>query len=200
MTDATADMDGDAPAGEGGADGEGKKRKGGKRLLVFALVPALAAGGGAFYAAWSGMLDGLLGRSGPEAASGDDGTHADGSEAGGEHGGGGADAGPGLDPSYTTLPPIAVSLGDGGSGRQLRMQAVIEADPALADALAAVQPRLQDTLLSYLRAVEPEALEDPLSLLRVRAQMLRRARMVAADAGLDADAVTDLLVTDFVLN
>ena len=50
-------------------------------------------------------------------------------------------------------------------------------------------------LNSYLRAVSINELEDPSSLIRLRAQMLRRIQIVTGEG-----QVRDLLVTEFVLN
>ena len=195
MTDATADMD-DTPEGEGAA-----KKKGGLVGILLIAVLALAAAGGTFYAVSSGLLDGLLGREPAEAPTDaeDASPAADGSEAAVDHSPLDLPREPSTG-SFHALPPISVSLGTGGAGRQLRMQAVLEIDPDLAERVGEAEPRIQDTLLSYLRAVEPSVLEDPLALLRVRAHMLRRARMAATDAGLADGTVVNLLVTDFVLN
>ena len=50
-------------------------------------------------------------------------------------------------------------------------------------------------LNGYLRAVDVEDIEDPSSLVRLRAQMLRRIQIVVGQ-----DAVSDLLIIEFVLN
>ena len=55
-------------------------------------------------------------------------------------------------------------------------------------------PRVIDVLNGYLRAVEPSILSAPDALTRLRAQMLRRVRMVVGE-----DRVNDLLVMEFVL-
>lgn len=204
MSDETKDAE-EAP--------EGRKR--GPLGLILVLVLALAAGGGAFFAAWSGMLpfgkhaeamDGATeGQGDPDATEtagdrGDDHASGDGNGGGHDDGHGGRAARASGAPSFVTLPPIAVSVGAGGSDRQLRVQPVLEVEADAVAAVTALEPRLQDMLLGYLRALDPSVLEDPIALLRMRAQMLRRARMVTADAGLGDHAVADLLVTDFVLN
>jgi flagellar FliL protein len=47
----------------------------------------------------------------------------------------------------------------------------------------------------YLRAIDPAELDEPATLLRIRAQLLRRIQLVTGDG-----RVRDLLVTEFVLN
>ena len=195
MSDATAD--------DIGGDDPKARRKGGAKGLVLVAVLALALGGGGFYATWSGLVS--LGGGGaaggdPAAAEGDadaaDGGAAASEGDGGAHAvdaAGAAGAAPGQ--TYLTLPPIAVSIGAGGADRQLRMQAILDVAPGHEAVVAALEPRIRDSLLGYLRALDPSVLSEPTALLRVRSQMLRRARMIAGD-----DAVGDLLVTDFVLN
>ena len=56
-------------------------------------------------------------------------------------------------------------------------------------------PRILDVLNTYLRAVEVRDLEQPASLARLRAQMLRRVQVVTGEG-----RVRDLLITEFVLN
>lgn len=58
-----------------------------------------------------------------------------------------------------------------------------------------VLPRVVDVLNNYLRAVEISQLEDPASLMRLRAQMLRRIQIVTGEG-----RVRDLLIMEFVLN
>ena len=62
-------------------------------------------------------------------------------------------------------------------------------------AVADIMPRIVDVLNGYLRAVATEDLERPTALVRLRAQMLRRIRLIA-----DKREIRDLLVAEFVLN
>ena len=55
-------------------------------------------------------------------------------------------------------------------------------------------PRVLDVLNTYLRAVEVRDLEEPSSLVKLRAQMLRRVQVVTGEG-----KVRDLLITEFVL-
>ena len=68
-------------------------------------------------------------------------------------------------------------------------------DPAYADEVMTLSPRVLDVLNSYLRVVEIDELSEPTSLLRLRAQMLRRVQIVTGEG-----RVRDLLITQFVVN
>ena len=207
----------DAKADDAKAAADAPK-KGGKKGLILVVLLALAAGGGAFFVTWSGLLGGTAehasdedghavdpdgeahaystdGADGHDAAAADGDGHGDGHGADAGHADAGDGHGTGGGHAFLELAPIAVSIGAGGADRQLRMQAYLDLDPAHEAEVAALEPRIRDALLGYLRALEPAVLGEPTALLRVRSQMLRRARMIVGD-----EAVTDLLVTDFVLN
>ncbi len=97
-------------------------------------------------------------------------------------------------PRFLELDPMTITVGDASSARQLRFRAFLalgEGDPS---GVAALQPRILDIFATYLRAVSVERLEDPTALLHLRAQLLRRVQLLVG-----ADAVTDLLVIDFVI-
>lgn len=137
-------------------------------LIALALAPLAA--GGAFYAVWSGLvpLPGLSPAGEVEALP----TVA-----------------------YVPVEPILVSLPAGPRTRYLRFAAQIEVDRSRAAEVQAIMPRILDVLNGYLRALDVAEIEDPAALLRLRAQMLRRIRMVAGEG-----RVRDLLVTEFVVN
>lgn len=99
------------------------------------------------------------------------------------------------DIAYVTIPPLVLSLGPGMAGRHLRFAADLEVRRADAGEVALVMPRIRDVLNGYLRAVEPERLEQPAMLMTLRAQMLRRVQIVAGEG-----RVRDLLVSEFVIN
>ncbi|WP_308915858.1 flagellar basal body-associated FliL family protein [Jannaschia sp. LMIT008] len=188
----------DAPDTAPDDDADGAPKKKGKPVLLIGAVVAALGGGGAFYAGYAGLLAGLIGGGGEHAAVEDatDVEHVRADDAAhGEAAVDAAHAAPTGTAAFLTLPPLSVSIGTGGRDRTLRMQAVLEVDEGRTGDVQTLGPRIQDTLLTYLRAVGTDVIEDPNALLQVRSQMLRRARMIAGDA-----AVRDLLVTDFVLN
>ena len=179
MADSTPDDTDEAP------------KRGRAGLVIAAALVVLAAAGG-FGAVRLGLLDTVLPGAGDDAPVAADVAAGDGAADGAPA----PAAAPVADgASFYALDPIAVSVGSGGDGRQLRMGVVLEVRAGALPEVEAAAPRLKDALLGYLRAVEPATLAEPTALLLLRAQMLRRARMIAGEA-----AVADLLVTDFVLN
>ena len=157
------------------------------RALSPWLLAGLLAAGGAFGAVWMGALDSLIGGAAPDVAVEAEGDPpADAPETVPAYGAAGA---------FHEMDPIAVSIGHGGESRQLRIRVVLDVPADQLDGVASIGPRLQDGILGFLRAVEPATLENPAALIDLRAHMLRRARLIAGD-----EAVSNLLVTDFVLN
>lgn len=183
MTDATAD----APAEDEGTP----PKKGSKLPLLIGLVLALAGGGGGFFAAWSGLLP--FGGSDPAETS-----HGDGAQGEGHGDGHAADPPlpmPDTDVAFVELPPLTISMGTMANLHHLRFRASLEVPPQYASEVETLAPRVLDVLNSYLRALQPEDIEAPGALIRLRSQMLRRLQMVAGE-----DRVSDLLVLEFVLN
>ncbi len=151
-----------------------------KKPLIIGLVLALAGGGGGFYAVQSGLL---LGKQN-EAAAHDSAAH-DSPESG--H----------TKPTAVFVPvdPLIINLGSKSENRFLRFRAQLEVDGTHEAEVSALIPRVLDVLNGYLRAVDVKDLEDPSSLIRLRAQMLRRIQMVTGEG-----RVKDLLIMEFVLN
>ena len=152
------------------AEKPGKK---GKLGLILGLVGALALGGGGFYAIYAGFVDisSLLSHdAGPQEAVLD-----------------------GI--AFVPMEPIMVSLPPGSSAKHLRFAGNLEVAPEHSLEVAGLMPRILDVLNTYLRAVEVRDLEEPSSLARLRAQMLRRIQVVTGEG-----RVRDLLITEFVLN
>lgn len=154
---------------------EGRKR-GGKGLL-FGLVSGVVLGGGAFFATYSGAVPLPFGEATPEPE-----AH------------GAAPATPVELVAYIPLDPILVTVGRGETERHLQFAAQIEVEAGAQAAAAALTPRALDVLNTYLRAVAPADVEDPASLMRMRAQMLRRLKVVMGET-----VVRDLLVSEFIL-
>lgn len=155
---------------------EEKPKKRSKKGLVPGLVAAILFGGGGFYATYSGLVGGLAktdAHSGPEEVA----------------------AEPLPEIAFVPLDPLIISLGPAGVSRHLRFGAELEVGASHAEDVTLLMPRILDVLNGYLRAVDVALLEDPAALIRLRAQMLRRVRMVAGEG-----RVRDLLVTEFVLN
>lgn len=157
-------------------DEEGAPKKKSKKGLMIGLVLALALGGGGFFAVYSGMI---LGEAEETAQAETEETEAD-----------------PLEPvAFVPLEPLVVSLGPNARSSYLKFQAQLEVVPSQEGDVAKLVPRVMDVLNSYLRAVDVEDLEDPLALISLRAQMLRRIQLVTGEG-----RVRDLLIMEFVLN
>ncbi|WP_010141299.1 flagellar basal body-associated FliL family protein [Oceanicola sp. S124] len=162
---------------EAATDIEEVPKKPSKLPLILALIVALAGGGGVFFAIYSGMI---LGGDGAGAA-----THAEEVQ----------DPFVAPDVVYVPVDPMVISLGKASEGRHLRFTANIEVPSNQEANVTKVVPRIVDVLNGYLRALRMEDLEDPAALVRIRSQMLRRIQVVTGP-----DAVSDLLIVEFVLN
>ncbi|WP_114965500.1 flagellar basal body-associated FliL family protein [Alkalilacustris brevis] len=145
-------------------------QKFGKARLFIGLTVALALGAAGFLTVHSGLLFSGVGA-----------LRATGAEA--------------RNVTFLPLDPITITLQDGERTRHLRFAASLEVERSAMNAVTRLMPRILDVLNSYLSALEPETLAAPGTLLRLRAQMLRRVRIVAGE-----DDVRDLLITEFVLN
>lgn len=139
--------------------------------LLLGLALALLGGGGGFYAVYSGLVP--LFEPGTETSP----------------------PKPAIDDmAFVELSPIVISLGPSSSVRHLRFGAQLEVPKGQEGAVLGQMPRIIDVLNGYLRAVDMADLEDPAALVRLRAQMLRRVKIVTGE-----EAVRDLLIMEFVL-
>ncbi|ANB32863.1 flagellar basal body-associated FliL family protein [Rhodovulum sulfidophilum] len=155
--------------------------KSSKKPLIIGAALALVLGGGAFFALYSGLI--LGGDPTDETAAGAHGGH-----------GKAAESGP-LDVAFVPIEKMIISLGPESASRHLRFEAQLEVTPAYQEDVTLLMPRVLDVLNSYLRAVDMAELEDPTTLITLRAQMLRRVQLVTGNG-----RVRDLLITEFVLN
>ncbi|MFC3119237.1 flagellar basal body-associated protein FliL [Jhaorihella thermophila] len=79
---------------------------------------------------------------------------------------------------FVSIDPMVVSIGYGRERMHLKFRAELEVNPEDAETFRHVMPRILDMLNGYLRALEPRDLEDPLALLRIRSQLLRRINLL----------------------
>jgi flagellar protein FliL len=171
MFDPSQGMEREMATAEATEEEAPKKRS--KKPLLIGLVLALLLGGGGFYATYSGMILG----------------------GGEEHAEEGHAPGPLQGIAFVPLETMVVSLGADSGSEHLRFTAQLEVvDTASADVTTLI-PRILDVLNSYLRAIDTASIEDPQSMARLRAQMLRRIQVVTGEG-----RVRDLLITEFVLN
>lgn len=144
-----------------------------KKPLLIGGVLALVLGGGGFYAAYSGLILGGGGGHETEAAA----------------------LPPSPDVAFVPITPLVISLGPDSSSRHLRFTGALEVPANLGPEVEKMMPRVVDVLNGYLRAVDTSQFEEPSTLIRLRAQMLRRVQIVVGEG-----RVRDLLVTEFLLN
>ncbi|SHF32536.1 flagellar FliL protein [Litoreibacter ascidiaceicola] len=149
-------------------------KKKGKAGLIIGLVLAMLGGGGGFFAVYSGMI------LAPEIEHVTEAAHDV------------TEPLPAI--SFVPINPIVVTVGRSGN-RQLRFRAELEVAPERTEDVALLMPRILDVLNGYLRAVDLSELENPASLIRLRAQMLRRVQIVTGTGH-----VRDLLITEFVFS
>ncbi len=96
---------------------------------------------------------------------------------------------------YVNLEPLIISLGPNANAEYLKISVSLETTKDHAKTAEHLQPHFRDVLNMYLRAVDEKDLVEPFAMTRLRAQMLRRMQTVAS-----SDIVSDILITDFVLN
>jgi flagellar FliL protein len=166
MTDATVD------------DEDLEEKKPSKLPMIIGVVLALAGGGGGFFAVQSGMLGG-----------GGEETHEVAPEA--EE----IATAPLPDVAFVEVPQVTISLKPGAAIGHLRFRASLEVPSQHVQEVTDILPRVQDVMNSYLRALEPTDFEQSAALIRIRAQLLRRIKLVAGEG-----RVRDLLILEFVLN
>ncbi len=149
-----------------------------KKGLAVGLVLALAGAGGGFYAVQSGLLFG---------------SHEETAQKDGESEHEEGNALPEI--AFVPVDQLIISLGPEAGSKHLLFKSQIEVAKGDEANVTALMPRIIDVMNSYLRAVDARVLEDPKSLIRLRAQMLRRIKTVVGE-----EHVRDLLITEFVLN
>jgi len=169
MTEATTPTD-NAPA------------KKGKKTVFFGLFGALALGAVGFFVTYSGIFPATKSDSKPVVDS-----HGAPIEL--------AHMPASSNVVFVALDPLVISLGRYASSRHLRFRAHLEVESEFVDEVSHLAPRVLDVLNTYLRAIAENELEDPASMNRLRAQMLRRVQVVVGTG-----KVRDLLITEFVLN
>ncbi|MEM7522246.1 MAG: flagellar basal body-associated FliL family protein [Pseudomonadota bacterium] len=168
MTDVTmAEADEDAEASEG--------RKS-KLPIILGVVLLLVGAGGGFFATFSGIVALPFG--------GGEDVVEEPMEKAAELAG----------VAYLSLDEMIIPLSPNARARYLAFKAEIEVRKEDIAAFEEIRPRIVDVFNTYLRAIEEADLEAPSAAARLRAQLLRRIRVVAAPA-----EPRDLLITSFVL-
>ncbi len=162
-------------------DGE-KKGKG--KLIAMILIPLLLLGGGGAGAYFTGMLDGVLGKT-PAAEEGEAAT-AEGEEKSEEA----AKDEPKVDKdgkpievAFLKIPDLIVNLNtdDGGPQRYLRLAVQLElASAADQAAVEKILPRVVDQFQTYLRELRIQDLRGSKGIYRLQIELLNRVNAAAA--------------------
>jgi len=163
----------------------GKKKVGGKKLVLFIVLPILilvGAGAGLYF---SGMLDSLLG--------GEEQLEGEGDGQGEEHAAEPGVATPGF---YLEVPEMLVSLRSSGRKQQiLKLRISLElAGPEDQAAIEAFMPKIVDNFQVFLRELRVEELEGSQGLYRIKEEMLARVNQAAHPV-----KVKDVLIGDMLI-
>lgn len=153
-----------------------EKKKSSKPLIIISLILGLIGAGGGFYLVYEGVI---LGQGDTESMDAAKPTVS-------------SDLPD--DIGFVPVDPLIVSLGP-NSSLNLRFRAQLEIREQHRSEVEKLLPRVVDVLNSYLRAINVEDVVGTASLIRLRAQMLRRIQVVTG-----IDRVQDLLVMEFVVN
>lgn len=156
------------------------------KALLFGLIGAVLLGGGAFYGVYSGMVPLPFGDDGAKGAE----AMADKNDEK-DHFSDPAT----LAAAFVPMEEMIISLGPTAQAKHLKVQVSIEVEPGKELDVQTISPRIVDVLNTYLRALDEADIENPRSMIRMRAQMLRRVRLVAPEG-----SVRDVLIQQFVLN
>ncbi len=89
---------------------------------------------------------------------------------------------------------MVVSIQPIGRSKHLKVALVLETNDEGAARLLDSGFYIQDVLNTFLRSVDATVLEDPASMSRLRAQILRRIRAIVPDA-----EISNVLITEFLL-
>lgn len=166
------------------AEEEPPKKK--SKALLFGLIGAVLLGAGAFYGVYSGMVPLPFGSEEPKKSAAAKGSEQPDADV--------YDSLP-TEAAFVPVEDLIISLGKDSAARHLKASFAIEVVPGQEAAILAIAPRITDVLNTYLRAVELSDLENPRAMTRLRAQMLRRVRLVSPEG-----SVRNVLIQQFVLN
>ncbi len=98
--------------------------------------------------------------------------------------------------TFYTLPVMMVNLqSSDGRPTVLKLTVTLEtADPHVADSLMADAPRVKDMMQTFLRELRPEELAGSAASYQLRAEIQRRANLIAAPGKVDAVLIEEMLV------
>ncbi len=154
---------------------EGGSKRSGRRALIGIVFLLIGVSGG-FASSYAGLIPAFQTGQSEDTSAGPDGTEMF------------------ADVAFVPIEPLIISLLDKGEPRHLRFRAKLEVPKGYEKDVTVVLPRIVDVLNGYLRALDYADIAQPSSLIRFRAQMLRRITSVVGP-----DRVNDLLIMEFVL-
>ncbi|MEM9015080.1 MAG: flagellar basal body-associated FliL family protein [Pseudomonadota bacterium] len=99
------------------------------------------------------------------------------------------------DAAFFLLDPLVISIRPIGRSRHLKITLVIETTPETAETLSGRAVHIKDAMNTYLRSVDVSAFEDPAAMSRLRAQIQRRARIVAPNTDIKSVLITEFILT-----
>ncbi len=191
--DAPTAESGEASA-EGAAVAEGEAAGGGKKKIILivggAFVLLLGIGAGLYF---TGMLDGILGKTDAAESEADGAGHGEAKKGGhgeaqkgghGEKKGGGHGEEASGGGSFVAIPTMIVNLNsDDGTPRYLRLTVQLElADESDKGAVEAVIPKVIDQFQTYLRELRVRDLRGSGGIYRLQMELLWRVNQAAAPA------------------
>tara|TARA_R110002110_G_scaffold222301_3_gene436293 strand:+ start:140 stop:637 length:498 start_codon:yes stop_codon:yes gene_type:complete len=158
---------------------EGPPKKGGAKGLIVLLAVIVLGGGGGFAAGMMGLIPiPFVGQSDADNLDPQQDTKNINQ----------------TPPTFHSLPEFTIPLGGGATAQFLRTKLHLEIDPKSAESVRQAEPRIVDTLNIFLRAVDERDVSSILAMERLRAEMLRRVRLVTGD-----EAVKAVLIAEFLL-
>jgi flagellar FliL protein len=97
-------------------------------------------------------------------------------------------------PVYIQLQPITVTLQQNNGAQLARARMALKVPAAEAEAVEEARPEIVDQINRFLPTIDEEDLSASAGLYRLRAEILRRVRLV--DGG---ERVQDVLITEFLI-
>jgi flagellar protein FliL len=145
-------------------------KKGKKKLLIVGILVLLLAGAGAglFF---SGLLDGLLGKKAEVVA-----TEEAEPKKEGEHGAEGEKKAEATPTAYFELPDIVANLNPGSATPSFIKTTIALELPnqEMLEKVQAIQPKIQDIIITYVRELRPSDLKGSAGVYRLRDELMLR--------------------------
>lgn len=178
-----------------GAEGQ-SPRKGKRLILVIVIVVALlgAAGAGLYFSGMLPIPGAEEGEVAAEEGHAEEEEHAAAEgEHGGEHGAGETKA---TGPVFYDMPEFLINLNTGGRGTSfLKMKIALELpSQEMVQKVQAIEPRITDSINTYLRELRVSDLSGSAGLYRLREELLMRI-----NKSLQPDQVNDVLFKEMIV-